>query len=164
MKVILEFDSYAEFEAYSGNGDGADAPDKPKRGRRAKGTAEVEAPNPVSVPDAAGPVTGTMAAMPVMTAPAPMVAGGGFPAPAATGFLAPSGPTPEVSALHGRILSRIDEVLKGADEKAFNSALAWLREQCGPEAAQASMDQIKQVFLLRLSQQQLESVAKQIGG
>ena len=91
---------------------------------------------------------------------APPVAGAAqtaqvFPAPVATG------PAPEVLALVNKIITKLDDSLAAGN--APDAALNWFRTQCGPEAAQATMDQIKTHFLPRMAQQPLEFVAKQMG-
>ena len=108
-------------------------------------------------------------------APAPIMPPvGGAPAqfaPPAAGFAAPNpfgaqqggmpSVAPEVAALVARINAKIDGAL--ASGQPQDAALAWFRGQCGPEAAAASMDQIKTVFLPRLTPPALENIAKLMG-
>lgn len=82
-------------------------------------------------------------------------AAGAFPAVAATG------PAPEVLVLVNRIVARVDAAAAAGGPQ--DAALAWFRGQCGPEAASATMDQIKAHFLPRLPMAQLENIAKQMG-
>ncbi len=102
---------------------------------------------------------------------APPAGGAGFPgagfapqAPGATAggaFLAAgaiAGPASEIVALVNRITVRIDGAI-GSGQPA-DQVLAWFRGQCGPEAANATMDQIKQSFLPKLPQPSLENIAK----
>lgn len=116
-------------------------------------------------------------------APAPimpnMQQGGGFPGPGATTF-APQGPgavqmggafpaagaqqvAPEVQALVQRIVNRIDWCLTPPPQgggQSPESVTAWFRTQCGPSAADATMDQIKQLFLPRMQMPGLDNIAK----
>lgn len=90
---------------------------------------------------------------------APQVAGAG---PAAAGPFAAAaiGPAPEVLALVNRINVRLDAALMAG--QPTEQALDWFRKQCGPEAAAATMEQIKTVFLAKLSVPALENIAKQM--
>lgn len=106
------------------------------------------APQPLN-PPVGGPATG----FPGPTAFAPQ--GGGFPTGAPV--LAP-----EVAALVGRIVTRVDGLITSGQQPA-DQILNWFRQQCGPEAANATMDQIKQVFLPKASQPTLEDIVKLIG-
>lgn len=88
---------------------------------------------------------------------APPAAGAG---PGAGGPFAPSAPAlaPEVAALVNRITARIDGAI--AAGQAADQVLSWFRGQCGPEAAQATMDQIKTIFLPKAAVPTLEGIAK----
>lgn len=101
--------------------------------------------NPPPLPGA-GPVF----APPGAAAAAPAA----FPAAAAP---AP-GPAPEVQALVQRISGKIDGAVQSG--QPTDAVLGWFRNQCGPDAAQATLDQIKQVFLYRLPVPQLTEIAK----
>ena len=89
-------------------------------------------------------------------------------APQAAGF-APTNPfgggaptaAPEVTALVQRIGAKIDAAL--ASGQPPDAALAWFRQRCGPEAAAATLDQIKTVYLAKLSVPHLEETAKLMG-
>lgn len=114
----------------------------------------------------AGP-QGGQAPAPVMPPPnqAPAFNPGGAPAPQAFGGFpaagAPAGvggPSPEVQQIVQRINVRIDAAI--ASGQPQDAALGWFRGQCGAEAANATMDQIKQVFLPKLAMPQLEQIAK----
>lgn len=84
-------------------------------------------------------------------------AGGGFPAAGAQ-----LGPAPEVVALVNRIVTRMDAaVAKG--ETNVDQMLVWFRGQCGAEAANATLDQIKGIFLPRLTVPALDGIAKLTG-
>jgi hypothetical protein len=86
----------------------------------------------------------------------------GFTPPAAAPFpAATGGGDPAIAALVHRIGVGIDtQLARGSDP---NNALTWFRQQCGPEAAAATMDQIKTVFLPRLPMAALENIAKLTG-
>lgn len=115
---------------------------------------------------------------PAGTAPAPLMPqgatgfGGPTPgpfspsAPAAAGFggpspFAPSGVAPEVVAIVARISAVLDA--QAAKGQPLDQALGWFRQQCGPEAAAATMDQIKASFLPRMSMPALENIVKLMG-
>lgn len=76
----------------------------------------------------------------------------GFP-----GTGAPAG-DPAVQAIVQRIVARIDGAISGG--QPVDAMLTWFRGQCGPEAANATMDQVKQVFLFKLAMPSLENIAK----
>jgi hypothetical protein len=131
---------------------------KGMRGKKGDGDGEA---NPG--PQAPAPV------MPPTGAPAFQGAGAtqGFTPPAASPFPAATGgdphitTLPHITALVQRISVGIDtQLARGSDP---NSALTWFRQQCGPEAAAATMDQIKAVFLPRLPMAALENIAKLTG-
>jgi hypothetical protein len=82
-------------------------------------------------------------------------------APVANPFPPATGGDPAIAALVHRIGVGIDtQLARGSDP---NNALTWFRQQCGPEAAAATMDQIKTVFLPRLPIAALENIAKLTG-
>jgi len=103
------------------------------------------------------------------TAPAPLqpptagftAAPGPFGGAPATGFAAATAVDAAVLALGQRIVAKLDAAL--ASGQPADAALAWFRGQCGPEAAAATMDQIKSVFLPRLTVPALENIAKLMG-
>ena len=126
--------------------------------------------------DDAPTVAGNVPApIPVPVAPAFQAAGLVAPqvqhaAQAAAGPFAPvAGPvaSPEVLALLTRITGRVDALIAGTvpgtAPQAPDKVLEWLRSQLGPEAAMASMEQVKAVFMPRLTQPALEQIAKLIG-
>jgi len=75
---------------------------------------------------------------------------GGFPG-------APAGDS-VVAGLVQRIVARIDSAI--ASGQPADAVLNWFRGQCGAEAAAATMDQIKTVFLPKLAVPGLENIAK----
>ena len=90
------------------------------------------------------------------------------PPPPATGFPAAPAPfgaavthAPEMVALVARIGTKLDSAL--ASGQPADAALAWFRQRCGPEAAMATIDQIKTVYLAKLSVANLEETAKLMG-
>lgn len=70
----------------------------------------------------------------------------------------PSNIDPATQAIVGRIVARIDGAI-GSGQPA-DAVLTWFRGQCGAEAANATMDQIKQNFLPKLAMPTLENIAK----
>lgn len=161
MKITVEFDSEDEFEAFKTSG-------KKTRGGRGKNAGNEDESTDNSAPANTAPVTGPAS---TSSAPAPLQppadAGpmGGAAFPGASGFPAgpaptatPSGPSPEVAALVARIIPRVDAAL--ASGQPVEAVTNWFRSQCGPEAANATLDQIKQVFLAKLTVAQLDSIAK----
>lgn len=111
------------------------------------------APTPLSPP--AGQLSGLPGAGSTFTPP-----GSGFPGTA--------GPSPEIAALVNRLAARIDVVIQGnpaanVPPQPADQVLNWFRTQCGPEAANATMDQIKQVLLPKASQPTLENIARLVG-
>lgn len=150
----LEFDSVDEVRDFVKNhlkGARAGKNNDADEGTQAGGTGPVTggAPAPLQPPGGqAGGFPGAAGFAPPGAGAGPA---GGFPAPAA-------GPSPEVAALVQRINTRIDGAI--ASGQAADQVLAWFRGQCGPEAANATMDQIKQSALPKLSVPQLEGIAK----
>ena len=69
-----------------------------------------------------------------------------------------SGPSPEVQALVQRINGRIDAAIQSG--QPADQVLTWFRGQCGPEAANATLDQIKTVCLYKAPMPTLEGIAK----
>lgn len=73
---------------------------------------------------------------------------------------APQNPTvdPAVGALVARINTKIDSAI--ASGQPADSVLSWFRGQCGAGAENATMDQIKTVFLPKAAMPTLENIAK----
>lgn len=148
----LEFNSVDEVKEFV-------AQLKGKRGAKGGDDDTAVAANPVPTPVMPPPATGF--------APGPQAA---FVPPGMPGFNPappppvgyPSGPTPEVLAMIGRICNALD--LSLARGQPAETALAWFRQQCGPEAAAATMDQVKSSFLPRMTLPALEQIAKLMGG
>lgn len=114
-------------------------------------TATGSAPAPMQPPAGGAAPMETTTFAPPSGAPQ-----GGFPGAGATSF--PTGPAPEIAALVQRISTRLDAAISGG--QPAEAARAWLASQCGPEAANATLDQIKSTFLAKLSQPVLENIAK----
>lgn len=85
--------------------------------------------------------------------------GGAFPVAGA------NGPAPEALALVTRLTARYDALATQGQDP--NAMLTWFRNECAKaglaEAANASMDQIKQACLPKLSVPSLEAMAKLMG-
>lgn len=94
---------------------------------------------------------------------APPAGGAGFPGPVQGGAFpaVTNGPAPEVLALVQRIAARTTKLIQ--EGQSADQMLTWFRGQCGPEAAQATLDQIQQVFLPRASVPTLENIVKLTG-
>lgn len=141
----FKFFSIEEVKEFVGNLKGARG-GKADKGEAETGTATATtggAPVPMGIPDASqqGGFPG---------------AGTDFPGPGAQGF--PAGPSPEVQALVQRIVTKTDAALQAG--QPADQALAWFRSQCGAEAANATLDQIKTVFLQKLQVPQLTQMAQ----
>lgn len=82
-------------------------------------------------------------------------------APTGMAFPAAGAPqvAPEVAALVQRIAAKVDSVVQSG-QTDVGQMLTWFRNQCGPEAAAATLDQIKANFLHRLSVPALDGIAK----
>lgn len=138
MKIIVEFESMEEFENFRTSG----------KKTRAKGQRE-------EVEEQAEPVAAstpqTFAPSAAATQPSQGFPGGNSGAPAATAT------HPLVTA----ILARIDGAVSSGQPS--DAVVTWFRQQIGPEAANATLDQIKQIFVPRMTEQQLKQIAPQLG-
>jgi hypothetical protein len=139
VKIIVEFDSEAEFKARIKNPRGG----KDEDGQPAPGAGQT-APAPLMPPQ------GQPAFNPTPPPNAYASSPGGFPA-------APVG-DPVVMGLVQRIAARIDSAI--ASGQPADAVLTWFRGQAGAEAAAATMDQIKTVFLPKLTVPALENIAR----
>jgi hypothetical protein len=144
MKITVEFDSEEEFKA------------RIKNPRGGKNNAD----------DGTDQPAGQQAPAPLMPPPQPQQPFNPAPAPAA--FTPPSSPFPGTPAIDPavagfvqRIATRLDTVI--AQGQPADLALSWLRGQCGAEASAATLDQIKTVFLPKLTAVGLEQIAKLTG-
>lgn len=113
--------------------------------------------------DAATPGTG---GAPAPLAPPKEQPGANFQTPPAqpsftppAGFPGVGGAQPDpTQAIVQRIVTRIDGAV--ASGQPADAVLTWFRSQCGAEAANATMDQIKANFLPKLAMPALENIAK----
>lgn len=138
MKITVEFENEAEFKARIKNPRGS-KDDEPQTG------SVTVAPAPLM------PAQGGQQAFQTAQAPATFTPPqGGFPGQ-------PAG-DPVVASLVQRITARIDSAI--ASGQPADAVLNWFRGQCGAEAAGATMDQIKTVFLPKLAVPGLENIAK----
>ena len=133
---------------------------KGTRGGKGKDDGENEAatgnaPAPMQPPAGGQPAFNPSGAAPA-AAGFPGV-GGAFPAAGAT----PAGPTPEVLSIVSRIISKTDASLQ-AGQGTPEQVLQWFRSQCGPEAANMTLDQVKTIALPGLPMPTLENMAKLI--
>lgn len=132
MKIIMEFENWAEMEEFRTSG-------KKTRVKGAKEEVEEQqiAPDPVSVLAVAAPLSQ------------------GFPGNSG------SPATVTIHPLVTAILARIDGAVSSG--QSTDAVVTWFRQQIGPEAANATLDQIKQVFVPRMTEQQLKQIAPQLG-
>lgn len=125
---------------------------KGTRGKKGDGDEATTGGAPAPIQPPAGGVAGFPGAGGATFAPpGGGAAPGAFPAPGA-------GPSPEVAAIVQRINVRLDGAI--AAGQPAEQATAWLRGQCGPEAANATLDQLKTVFLPKAAMPTLENIAK----
>lgn len=149
MKVIVEFDSMEEFESFRTSGR------KPRTKREEIDDAAVAAPAAAQPAPAVTPAPSAAAPPPApQTFTPPPVAIHGFPSGNSG---APPAPHPLVTAIIGKIDGAI------ASGQQADAVIAWFRQQIGPDAAQATLDQIKSVFIPRMSEVQLRQIAPQLG-
>jgi hypothetical protein len=139
MKITVEFENEAEFKARIKN---------PRGGKDDDGlvTGTAAAPAPLMPPQGVGQAFNP--------APSPLA----FAAPQFPGGAGASAGDPVVAGLVQRIVARIDGAI--ASGQPADAVLNWFRGQCGAEAAGATMDQIKTVFLPKLAVPGLENIAK----
>jgi hypothetical protein len=142
----LSFDSIEEVKDFVKNLKGT-------RGGKAEADepGETKAPTPLAPPaSAASGFPGAAGFAP--PAPGAGPTGGAFPVAGAPQV------APEVLALVNRIVPKMDSAVSSGATKV-GDMLAWFQGQCGPEAANATIDQIKQIFLPRMSVAQLTTIA-----
>ena len=147
MKIIVEFDSMEEFEAFRSSGKKARS--RIKEEEPVQEEVAQTAPEPVA---------------PAPVAPTPTPPPGFTPPSTATVHNFPgsnSGSPPTVHPLVTAILARIDGALTTG--QSTDAVVQWFRQQIGPDAANATLDQIKQIFIPRMSAERLEQLAPQLG-
>lgn len=154
----LCFDSIEEVQAFVKQLKGT-------RGGKGKDDGENEAATGNAPAPLQPPAGGQHSFAPASTAGASAAPVGGFPGvggPGTTnaGFPA-AGPAPEVLSIVSRIISKTDASLQ-AGQGTPEQVLQWFRNQCGPEAANMTLDQVKTIALPRLPMPTLENMAKLI--
>ena len=148
MKITVEFDTWEEMEIFRTSG-------KKARGKKEEPEVTVE-----EVTEKVAQMNSDMAAPQFTPPPVGVVAqphAGGFPGSNSGTMPAVATPHPLVAA----ILARIDGAV--ASGQPADAIVTWFRQQIGPDAAQASLDQIKQVFIPRMGEAQLKQIAPQLG-
>ena len=133
----LSFDSIDEVKEFV----------KSLKGTRGGKNEPDEAPPPLMPPAGGFAGPGSAAGFPA--------AGGAFPTTAAPAI------DPALQGVVTRIVTKLDASLVAGN--SADAALTWFRSHFGPEAASATLDQIKQVFLARLPVATLENIAKMMG-
>ena len=151
MKIIVEFESMDEFEAFRSSA-------KKTRGRPAKADveeAEEVAETAVGAPasPSPAPVTVTPTPPPAAFAPAPIQPSQGFPGG--------NGSKPAVHPLVAAMLMRIDSAISSG--QSADNIVAWFREQIGAKAANATLDQIRHAVLPSMSEAELKVLAPALG-
>jgi hypothetical protein len=140
VKIIVEFDGMEEFEAFRTSG------------RKAR-SGKAKDDEPAAVEETAQAIRD---AQPLQAPPVPPPP----PPPAATIHSFPgtnSGAHPLVAA----ILTRIDRAIM--DGQPADNVVMWFRQQIGPDAKDATLEQIKQVFIPKMSEMQLTQLAPLLG-
>ncbi len=142
MRITVDFDSMEEFEAFKVSG-------KKTRGKKGEEAAEETAAD-VNVVQGGQPVMPQ--AMQGFTPPATAIPMQGFPGAVAA---------PQVNPLVPQIITKLDGAI--ATGQNAEQITNWFRNLLGPDAATATLDQIKQVFIPRLAEPQLKQLAQQVG-
>jgi hypothetical protein len=138
MKVIVEFESWIELEEFRTSG-------KKTRGKGQVDTEEVAATV------AAQPAAPQFNPAAAMSPPSHGFPGGNSSAPVA----------PQLHPIAAQILQKIDGSL--ASGQSPDAIVAWFRQQLGPEAANVTFDQLKQMLIPRIPEAQLKQIAPQLG-
>jgi hypothetical protein len=139
MKITVEFENEAEFKARIKNPRGGKDDDQP--------AGATQAPPPLMPPSGQQPAAFNPAPPPVAFTP-----------PQFPGAAGQSAGDPVIGSLVQRIVARIDSAL--ANGQPADAVLNWFRTQAGPGAESATMDQMKQVFLSKMTVPALENIAK----
>jgi hypothetical protein len=147
MKITVEFDTWDEMEAFRTSG-------KKTRGKGQRDeevtveevTAKVEAANTAMAAQQPQPQH--------FTPPVAAVQPAGFPG-------ANGASPPPVHPLVSAILARIDGAISSG--QPADAIVNWFRQQIGPEAASATLDQLKQILIPRMTEAQLKQIAPQLG-
>jgi hypothetical protein len=144
MRITIDFDNWDEMEAFRTSG----RKTRTKKEEAAEAAEEQAAAPPAITPGP--PATFTPPVTPVAVTPAPQ----GFPG--ANGTAAPA-----VNPLAIAIADKADNAIAGGQDA--NAVLMWFRQTIGPDATNATWDQIKSVYLPRLPNEQLVKIAPQLG-
>jgi len=150
----LIFNSVEEMQEFAKKLKGTRGGKDKDEGADTSGTTAGGAPAPMQPPQG-GQQTGNGGAAFAGFAPP---AGGAGPGPGFGAQGAQTGPDPEIVALVQRINTRVDAAL--ASGQNTDAALAWFRTECGPNAVQATFDQIKSYHLFQQSKDKLLQIAK----
>jgi hypothetical protein len=137
MRITIDFENWDEMEAFRTSG-------KKTRGKKGEENDPVE----TGVEIVAQPLP----PQPSFTPPVQPVAG----FPGANGAAPPA-----VNPLAVAIAAKADNAIAGG--QSAEQVLNWFRGQIGPDAASATWDQIKSVYLPRLPEAQLKTIAPQLG-
>jgi hypothetical protein len=146
MKITVEFDTWEEMEIFRTSG----------KKTRGKSQMADESPTVEEVTEKVAQMNAQPAPQPQAFQPQPVAAQPvqGFPG---SNGSAPAPSHPLVTA----ILARIDgAVSSGQPSEAI---VTWFRQQIGPDAANATLDQLRQVFIPRMTETQLKQIAPQLG-
>jgi hypothetical protein len=163
MKITVEFTSWEEMEIFRTSG-------RKTRGKSQSGMTEVEeaveAQAARTDPTDTRPSQIEQTAQAIRDAQPLQTAQNTFAAQVvpqqSQGFPGANGPTPPPThPLVAAILARIDGAVNSG--QSSEAIVTWFRQQIGPEAANATLDQIKQIFVPRLTEQQLKQIAPQLG-
>jgi hypothetical protein len=146
MKISVEFDTWEEMELFRTSG-------KKTRGKAKDDEVTVEevTEKVAQMNTAAATTLGTQANNTFQPVPSPVAQG----FPGGNGAAAPMHP------LATAVIGKIDGAIGSG--QPTESIAAWFRSQIGPDAAQATLDQIKQVFIPRMTEAQLKQIAPQLG-
>jgi hypothetical protein len=155
MKITVEFDTWEEMEIFRTSG------------KKTRGKAKDEDVTVEEVTEKVAQMNTAMATQ--ATAPTPSVQApasafqANLPAQPAHGFpgAATNGATPPLHSLAVAVISKIDGAI--ASGQPTESIAGWFRQQIGPDAAQATLDQIKQIYIPRMTEAQLKQIAPQLG-
>jgi hypothetical protein len=146
MKITVEFDTWEEMEIFRTSG------------KRTRGRKEEDAPTVEEVTEKVAQMNAGIAA----ATPLPAQSFAPPQAQQASGFPGANGPTPPPAhPLVAAILARIDGAISSG--QPAEAIVTWFRQQIGPDAKDATVEQLKQVFIPRMSKAQLEQIAPQLG-
>ncbi len=135
MRITIDFDTWDEMIAFTTSG-------KKTRTKKEEAAEEIAEQTVTATP----PVT-------AFTPPVqPMQ---GFPGSP------PAAAAQAANPIVAQIIAKVDGALSSGQSP--DNVLNWFRQQIGPDAAQATLDQIKTVFLPRMNDAQLKTLAPMFG-